>query len=121
MSTRPQHERIEGATVADALARFEAAGYASQFGPRPDGEVMCFTCRETVDARQVELHELWRTEGASDPSAMAAVAAVECPRCHARGTLVLTYGPAGAPEDGTVLRRLEDLRARTGILTPPSE
>lgn len=119
--SRSQHERIEGATVADALARFEAAGFTGQFGPRPDGRVMCFSCRATVDARAVELHELWRTEGASDPSAMAAVAAVACPDCHARGTLVLSYGPAGAAEDGTVLRRLEDIRSRTDILTPPSE
>lgn len=119
MPPTKQAERIEGATVADALTRFEREGYISNFGSRPEGIVMCFTCRNEVDAHDVVLEELFRTEGASDPASMAVVAAVVCPRCDAKGALVLTYGPAGTPEDGMVLRRLEDRRDESDVLTPP--
>ena len=56
------------------------------------------------------MHSLRRLEGASDPAEMMAVVAITCPRCEARGVLVLGYGPAAAVEDSDVLRALDDQR-----------
>ena len=53
---------------------------------------------------------LHRTEGASYPSEMAAVAAVECPVCGAHGTVVLGYGPGASIDDNDVLTGLTDAR-----------
>ena len=106
----PQSLRLEGLTLLDAVASAERAGYTGQFGAQPGGIVRCFTCREDSDARNVALSALHRVEGASDPDANAAVAAVECPRCGAKGTLVMSYGPGSPPEDHDVLRRLQDER-----------
>lgn len=112
MAEPSQGERIEGLTVQDVVARYEGLGYTGQFAARLGGEVMCFTCREPSEARRVALHRLGRVEGPTDPAGEVAVAAVECPRCMARGTLVLTYGPSAPAEDGDVLAQLSDRRAR---------
>jgi hypothetical protein len=73
---------------------------------------MCFKCRTELDASQFVVRDLLRTEGSSDPDAMAAVAAIECTACGARGTLVLTYGPEAPADDNEVLAALEDARHR---------
>lgn len=97
-------------SITEILARFEADGYTEQFGARPGAKIMCFKCRVELDASQFVVRQLLRTEGSSDPAAMAAVAAIECPECGARGTIVLTYGPEAPTEDDEVLRALEDAR-----------
>jgi hypothetical protein len=51
---------------------------------------------------------LARVEGASDPDDMAAVVAVTCPRCSARATLVVKYGPEASAADADVLLALPD-------------
>lgn len=113
MAERPtQGERLEGLTVQEVVARYEGLGYEGQFGARLGGEVMCFTCREPSPAGRVALHRLGRVEGPTDPAAEVAVAAVECPRCKAKGTLVLAYGPSAPAEDGDVLAQLSDRRPR---------
>jgi hypothetical protein len=61
-------------------------------------------------ASEVRLAQLARTEGASDPADETAIAALICPRCDARGTAVLTYGPEAPPDDAEVLRLLGDER-----------
>jgi hypothetical protein len=62
----------------------------------------------------VHLEVLDRTEGASDPADMVAVAALVCPRCGARGTVALKYGPEASPEEDEVLRLLDDVDRRRG-------
>ena len=54
---------------------------------------------------EVQLDNLRRTEGASDPDDMAAIAAVVCPHCGPKGTLVLQYGAEATPEENEVLAR----------------
>lgn len=109
-------QRIEGGTIMDGVTAFERRGYTGQFGSRLGGEVMCFTCREQFPAREVELDEAFRVEGASDPGAMGVVCAVRCPRCAAKGTLVLSYGPMSSPEDAEVFEALSDARAGSANL-----
>lgn len=88
------------------IADLEAAGYRAQMGARPDGCVVCFTCHRQSDAADMEVAVLERTEGPSDPDDMLAVAALTCPNCGARGTLVLSYGPESDQDDAEVLVRL---------------
>jgi hypothetical protein len=98
-------------TIVEILAKFEAEGYTDQMGARPGGKIMCFKCHMEMDASSFILRDLQRTEGESDPSDMAAVAAIECSACGARGTIVMAYGPEAPPEDDEVLAALIDGRA----------
>ena len=100
-----------GDTIAAAMQRLEAEGYTGQFAARDGAMVLCFTCRQESRAADVQLHELLRTEGVSDTADETAIAALTCPRCGARGTVVLTYGPEAPVDDAEVLRLLEDRRA----------
>lgn len=94
------------ATLSELTARFEQKGFGGQFGVVDVDEVRCFSCHQTQFARDLSVEEISRTEGASDPDDMAAVAAVTCTSCGAKGTLVLKYGPASDPDDAEVLRLL---------------
>ena len=107
----------DATTLAESLQRFEAEGYDAQFAAREGGNVICFSCRAESPASSVELQGLIRTEGASDPADMTAVAALVCPQCGVRGTVVLHYGPDATTEDDDVLRLLDDQRGATGIST----
>lgn len=73
---------------------------------RPEGRLRCFTCGTESDAASVEMAALRRTEGASDPDDMLAVAALTCPHCGARAAVVLGYGPESSEDDAEVLLRL---------------
>src|SRR5579859_6028676 len=84
----------DGMTLSEALDRFQEAGFRSQFAARENATIECFSCHTTSPADSVELAALIRTEGASDPDDMIAVAALRCPRCGARGTVALKFGPA---------------------------
>ena len=109
-STNPRY--ASGAiTLNEANQGLEAQGFTGQFAAVEDGEVICFTCHQKSPSVAVELSALQRTEGASDPDDMVAVAAVICPNCNARGTLIMKYGADSSIEDSVVLRQLEDHRS----------
>jgi hypothetical protein len=108
----PEAPDLEGvardaSTITDVLEAFESSGYGSQFIVREQGVLECTICRERSSATDVECRELRRLEGASDPDDMLAVAALVCPRCAARGTVVLGYGPAASEDDAEVLAVLD--------------
>jgi hypothetical protein len=99
-------------TLVELLKIYEDDGYTGNFGAREEATVICFGCRQETPAKEVRLESLRRTEGASDPSDMAVVAAIICPHCGQKGTLVMHYGPEATPEEDEVLRDLEDRRER---------
>ena len=76
---------------------------------RPAGRVLCVSCHMESDAEEMEVDALQRAEGVSDPADMLAVAALVCPVCNSRGTLVVGYGPEADPDDAEVLARLGDI------------
>src|SRR5688500_12559882 len=78
MSSTPEYAS-DGTTLVEVIRRFEAVGYTGQFAAVDGGRVRCFTCHQDSDADEVALDVLRRTEGASDPDDMVAVAAVTCP------------------------------------------
>jgi hypothetical protein len=88
------------------VSALEAEGYGGQMGTRPGGRLRCFTCRVASSAAQVAVAVMRRVEGASDPDDMLAVAAVTCPNCRTRATVVLGYGPEASEDDAEVLRQL---------------
>jgi hypothetical protein len=95
-----------GATLGEIMGTMEAAGFTAQMASRPGGAILCFTCRQESPAAEFELQAQRRTEGASDPADMLAVVGLVCPRCGARGTAVLGYGPESDPDDSEVLVHL---------------
>ena len=101
----------DGTTLVEVIRQLEADGYDGQFAAAADGKVRCFGCDMDHAAEEVTLDRVRRTEGASDPDDMVAVAALTCGHCGTKGTLALKYGPAATVEEDEVLRRL-DARAR---------
>jgi hypothetical protein len=114
----PRHAPSDHTTLSALVADYEAAGFTGQFEVDPEASVRCATCGAVSAASSVPMYSLRRVEGASDPADMAAVVALSCPQCDARGTVVLTYGPAASPEDGDVLGAFRDFR-HDGV-APPS-
>lgn len=76
----------------------------------PEAKIRCGVCHADSDPADLELDALKRVEGASDPADMAAVLALTCKACGAKGTAVVRYGPEAGPEDDEVVRALEDKR-----------
>ena len=99
-------------SLSEILALFEAEGFTAQLGVRPGGMIVCFDCHTEAPAKDFELSALARTEGASDPDDMLAVAALTCRSCDAKGVLVLNYGPEATEEEAQVLLALEGLDKR---------
>jgi hypothetical protein len=97
-------------TITEVLEEYEAQGFDSQFMPDADGNLRCLNCNNTVPADEIGLAALRRVEGVSDPDDMAAIAALECPRCGAKGTVVLKYGPGASIEEADILGHLERVR-----------
>jgi hypothetical protein len=106
----------DNTTLSEVLARFESAGFTGQFGATDTAQVRCFTCRRDAAPADVEVVEMRRLEGASDPDDMLAIVAIRCPHCGADGTAVLGYGPDSASEEAELLLRLE--RPRHGFGDP---
>ena len=100
-------------SLGEILAMYEADGFTAQFGSRPGGRIVCFSCHFEAPADEFELVSLSRTEGASDPDDMLVVAALKCRQCGCQGTLVLNYGPESSEDDADVLKALEAVDKRT--------
>ena len=109
MSSTPEYAS-DGTTLVEVIRQLESDGYAGQFAAAEDGQVLCFTCHQRSAAGEVHLDMLRRTEGASDPDDMVAVAALTCPHCGAKGTVALKFGPEATPEESEVLRLFDDRR-----------
>jgi hypothetical protein len=82
----------EPATVLDALRVLAAEGYDTSFS-LVDGGVRCAVCAAEHPMERIGAVRVYRFEGPSDPDEEAAVYALRCPRCGAKGALVSSYGP----------------------------
>jgi hypothetical protein len=118
MTSTPEYA-ADGTTLVEVIRRLEAEGFTAQMAAEEAGLIRCFNCRQDSPADQVHLHVLRRTEGASDPADMVAVAALQCPRCGAKGTVALKFGPQASPEEDEALRLLDDVDRRRSGLDPP--
>ena len=100
----------DNTTISTILGDLEANGWKGQFGSRPEGAVLCFTCRAEYPSSELAVEGIRRVEGASDPADMLALSTVTCPQCGTRGVLTLNYGPEGSGDDAAVLVGLRDER-----------
>jgi hypothetical protein len=107
----------DGTTLVEVIHRFEQEGYHGQLRPVDGGALECMACGAVAEAGAFGLGLLRRTEGASDPADMVAVAGLTCPSCGAKGTVALKYGPDAAPEEADVLAALD---GTAGPATPPA-
>ncbi len=95
-----------GGTLLEMVSELERSGYEGQFAVSQGEKLRCLSCNTEVDPETIEPESILRVEGASDPDDMAAVAAITCPNCSTKGTVVLKYGPEASPEDAHVLSAL---------------
>jgi len=98
----------DASTITDVLRTLESDGYVGQFRARSGALLECATCHELTSAGAIGVDQMRRLEGASDPDDMLVVAALTCPSCGARGTVVLGYGPVAAAEDADVVAALDE-------------
>lgn len=89
----------DNTTLTAVLDRLASEGYTDQLVAADGGRIECVHCGRTVAASELEIHEIRRLEGASDPDDMMAVVAATCPGCGARGALILGYGPNASDDD----------------------
>ncbi|MDQ3641869.1 MAG: hypothetical protein M3450_10540 [Actinomycetota bacterium] len=108
MTSTPEYAS-DGTTLVEVIRRLEQDGYVGQMAAVEGGMVRCFTCHQDSLASDVHIQLLRRTEGASDPDDMVVVAALICPRCGAKGTVALKYGPDASPEEVEALQLLDDI------------
>jgi hypothetical protein len=93
--------------VKTELEDLDEMGFHEGFKVKPGGEVECGVCGHVAAGRDVEIIEVRRVEGQSDPADMAAVIGLRCKGCAHEGTLVLTYGPSASADDADVLQQLD--------------
>jgi hypothetical protein len=97
----------DATTLGEVVDDFARDGFRGSFRTAPGSRVTCLACRSMLEAAALRPVSMRRLEGASDPADMLAVAALVCPVCSARGTLVLGYGPEATAEDSDVLQVLD--------------
>src|SRR4051812_38041396 len=102
----PANAAQDAQTITEVIKALESEGYAGQLRAVENTSIECFTCREISPAADFAVEKMARLEGPTDPSDMVAVAAVTCPRCATRGTLLLGYGPDSTIEDADALQAL---------------
>jgi hypothetical protein len=90
--------------ILDALAE---DGFTCSMTPLVGGNVRCGECGQPSPAGDYAVAALRRTEGASDPGDMSAIAALTCPNCGTKGTVVLRFGPEAGEPDEDVLAALD--------------
>jgi hypothetical protein len=91
----------------EILGALSADGFTCSMTALAGGDVRCGECGQASPAGDFAVETLRRTEGASDPGDMSAVVALTCPRCSARGTAVLRFGPEAGEADEDVLAALD--------------
>src|SRR5207245_2259039 len=91
----PAVEQMDGLTLTECLAHFEAKGYTGHFGAAEGGLVRCFSCHTDSKPEDVVLDGICRVEGVSDPDDMLAVLGLTCPRARAMSVAAACSWPGG--------------------------
>jgi hypothetical protein len=98
----------DNTTLLEVLRGYEADGYTKSLWAAADGKLRCEGCREEIDPSELEVDEIRRLEGASDPDDMMIVVVGRCGRCGSKVQMVLHYGPEASQEEAEALSHLED-------------
>ena len=92
-------------TLTEAIERLRAAGYLQDFSAAEGGKLRCSECGSEFDPAILEISEIVRFEGESDPGDESILFALSGPCGHA-GLYSTAYGPDVAPEDVAVVAAL---------------
>lgn len=103
----PTSAPSDNTTLTSVLDELTAQGFTGSFVPRPGGELLCTTCRQTFAAGELEAEQVRRLEGASDPDDEVVVVAGACPRCDAHASVTLGFGPMASGDDAGVVAELD--------------
>jgi hypothetical protein len=95
-------------TLGDRMRELHAAGWTAQLAVDDRG-LRCDTCRSWSAPEDVEVDEVYRFEGPSDPADESILFAISMP-CGHRGTLPAVYGKDTAPDVADVVTRLRPTR-----------
>ena len=79
-------------TVSDAVRLLQSRGFDDGFTIEAKG-VRCPTCGRVHPAASLDVTDVFRFEGPSDPGDEAIVLGVRCSSCGSRGIVVSAYGP----------------------------
>ena len=92
-------------SLSQALQRLAERGFRHDFRAE-DGRLRDLETRESYDPELLEIDEVVRFEGESDPDEQAVLFALRSPGGIALGTWSVVFGAAMPPDDGEVVRRL---------------
>jgi hypothetical protein len=98
-------------SMQQVSARLRREGYIVDFSATEDARVRCHRCGAVHDPAAVEVEQVHRFEGASDPGDESVLFALAAPECH-RGIYTAAYGLDTAPADVAVVRALRLGRER---------
>jgi hypothetical protein len=91
-------------TLAEATQRLARAGYEETFRAE-EGGLRAVAAGRLLAPEELEVDEVVRFEGPSDPADEAALFALRAPD-GLRGTFAVAYGAATPPTEGEMARRL---------------
>lgn len=99
-------------TITAAIDRLARAGYADSFAPDRERPGWLRATRAAASFRpgELEVHEVVRFEGASDPSDEAILYALATADARIRGTFVVPYGPGVDATSAEIARGLPEPR-----------
>jgi hypothetical protein len=92
-------------TLSEAIARLRALGFARDFTAAPDGRLRCSECGQELDPASLQIEEIVRFEGESDPGDESILFALSG-SCGHLGLYSAPYGPDATPEDVAVVGAL---------------
>jgi hypothetical protein len=92
-------------SLSDALRRLTASGFHHAFRVE-HGKLRDLATGEAYDPEVLEIDEIVRFEGESDPDEQAVLFALRSPRGNPLGTYSTVFGPGLPPDEGEVIRRL---------------
>lgn len=92
-------------TLTEAINRLRGDGYTLDFYAATDGRVRCGQCNREFEPHTLQIDDIVRFEGESDPEDEAILFALTGPDDH-RGLYSAPYGSGATPEDVAVFRAL---------------
>ena len=89
-------------TLTDAIDRLRSQGYTRDFSAVAGGQLRCEECGVEFDPASLQISEIVRFEGESDPGDESILFALSGP-CGHSGLYSAAYGPDATPEDAAVV------------------
>ncbi len=102
--TGPGSEFDDVGTLSGDIRRLRARGYRHGFTASDDGRLRCPSCEELAEPAGMQVEEIVRYEGESNPEDESILLVVSC-SCGTKGYFTSAFGSAATAADGLVLAR----------------